>query len=175
MRLFFAITLIVALHFPEYLNAQNDYTPPRLSDPDSWTLIMIPDTQSYVKFSRNQGILELMTAWISENIDPLNIKMVLCTGDLVEQNEMLVPDNVNGNQPSTYQWLAVSRAFNRLDGKVPFVLAAGNHDYGFKNVENRNSNYDRYFPSNRNLSNVKILREVAKKCHGKADFGKRRF
>ena len=82
------------------IQAQETYRAPQLSHPDSWSIILVPDTQTYVKFERNQGTLETMTAWISENIDALNIKMVLCTGDLVEQNELLVSDKINGNMPS---------------------------------------------------------------------------
>lgn len=145
---------------------QESYSPPKLSHPDSWSIIMVPDTQTYVKFERNQGILETMTAWISENIDPLNIKMVLCTGDLVEQNELLVPNNINGNLPSRDQWMAVSSAFGRLDGKVPYILAAGNHDFGYKSVENRKTNYNTYFPSHRNLLNAKALRAAGKNIDG---------
>ncbi len=141
---------------------QESYAPPKLSHPDSWSIILLPDTQTYVKFKRNHGILESMTGWISENIDELNIKMVLCTGDLVEQNELLVPDGKNGNLPSRDQWRAISRAFENLDGRVPYILAAGNHDYGYKNVENRNTNYNKYFPAHRNLLNEKALRVVGK-------------
>lgn len=149
------------------LSAQEKFEVPRLSDPDSWTMIMLPDPQTYMKFERNQGIFELMTGWISEQIDSLNIKMVLCTGDLVEQNEMPVPDNVNGNRPSRDQWLAVSRAFGRLDGKVPYILAAGNHDFGYKSAENRRSNYGKYFPAYKNPANAPLLRATAKNIDGR--------
>ena len=144
------------------VKAQKTYETPKLSDSDSWTLIMLPDPQSYVKFGRNQGIFELMTGWVSENIEPLNIQMVLCTGDLVEQNEMVVSDNINGNQPSKNQWEAISRAFERLDGRVPYILAAGNHDFGYKSIEHRRSNYDNYFPADRNSENEKLLKSVGK-------------
>lgn len=157
--------LIVLLSFNNG-SAQEEYIPPKLSNQESWTIIMLPDPQSYVKFERNQGIFELMTGWISENIDPLNIKLVLCTGDLVEQNEMIVPDNINGNQPSRNQWIAVSRAFDRLDGKVPYILAAGNHDYGYKSVEHRRSNYDKHFPAHKNSATEEIVREVGKNNEG---------
>ncbi|MDO6601874.1 metallophosphoesterase [Arenibacter palladensis] len=148
------------------LKAQEAYTAPQLSNPDSWSIILVPDTQTYVKFERNQGILETMTAWISENIDALNIKMVLSTGDLVEQNELLVSDKINGNMPSRDQWRAVSHAFERLDGKVPYILAAGNHDFGYKSVENRKSNYSQYFPVHRNILNAKALRAAGKNIDG---------
>ncbi len=147
--------------------SQQSYEPPKLADPDSWVMIMVPDTQTYAKFGRNQGILELMTAWIEENIQALNIKMVLCTGDLVEQNELLVPNITNGDQTSREQWLAVSHAFSKLDGKVPYILAAGNHDYGYINSENRNSNYNTYFPSHKNSANIPLLRAAANNGAGK--------
>ena len=142
------------------------YKKPVLSSKDSWSMIMLPDPQSYVKFERNQPLFELMTAWISENIDSLNIRMVVCTGDLVEQNELIIPDNINGNQPSTAQWLSVSRSFSRLDGKVPYVTAAGNHDFGYKNSENRKSNFNKYFPAEKNWLNQKILRESGRNIDG---------
>jgi len=159
------LCLIVGLVFflsNSPLSAQEAFQKPALSNEDSWSLILLPDPQTYMKFGRNQAIFDLMTAWINENIDPLNIKMVLCTGDLVEQNEMVVPDNVNGNLPSKHQWEAISRAFKPLDGKVPYILAAGNHDFGFKNIEHRKSNYDQYFPADRNWASQKLLKAVGK-------------
>ena len=162
----YIIMLLCVFFIKNAINGQEKYTQPKLSDSNSWTLILLPDPQSYMKFGRNQGIFELMTGWIEENIDALNIKMVLCTGDLVEQNELLVTDNINGNKPSREQWLAISRAFDKLDGKVPYVLAAGNHDFGYKNIENRKSNYNEYFPAHRNLLNSQLLREVTYNIDG---------
>lgn len=141
--------------------SQPSYQPPALSDPGSWTMIMLPDPQSYQKFERNQPLFDLMTAWISENVEPLNIKLVICTGDLVEHNEMINPDGKSANQPSKKQWEAVSKAFNRLDGKVPYMLAGGNHDYGYHSISNRHSHYNDYFPVDKNFLTQKGIREVA--------------
>ncbi|MCM4171094.1 serine/threonine protein phosphatase [Arenibacter sp. TNZ] len=162
----YCLVLVFVLIFSTSLQAQESYSAPKLTNPDSWSIILVPDTQTYVKFERNQGTLETMTAWISENIDALNIKMVLCTGDLVQHNELLVTDKINGNAPSREQWRAVSHAFERLDGKVPYILAAGNHDFGYNNMENRNSNYNQYFPVHRNLLNAKALRAAGKNIDG---------
>lgn len=139
--------------------AQGSDRRPLLEQEDSWTLVILPDPQSYVKFGRNQGIFDLMTGWIEEQIEPLNIGMVLCTGDLVEQNNILRGDGVNGNQSSINQWRAVDRSFARLDGKVPYVLAAGNHDFGYKNIESRHTFYDQYITADRSFLNEKMLRE----------------
>src|SRR5690606_29811152 len=71
------------------LSAQEKFQKPALTDPDSWSLVLLPDPQSYMKFERNQHIFGLMMSWIRENREPLNMKMVLCTGDLVEQNDLI--------------------------------------------------------------------------------------
>lgn len=161
------LTIFASLLFMSAnITAQEKYEAPQLSSPNSWSMILLPDPQTYVKFGRNQPIFELMTAWISENINHLNIKMVLCPGDLVEQNEMINPDGIVANQPSKQQWESVSRAFERLDGKVPYLTALGNHDYGFKNIENRKSYFNQYFPVDQNHLNQKILREVALNAEG---------
>ncbi len=160
------LVLLCAFFIGNTISAQENYTPPKLSNEASWSLILLPDPQTYMKFGRNQGIFELMTGWIEENIENLNIKMVLCTGDLVEQNELLVADKTNGNKPSRDQWRFISKAFDKLDGKVPYILAAGNHDFGYKNIENRKSNYNTYFPAHKNLLNAKLLKEVTNNIDG---------
>ncbi|MFS8616701.1 MAG: metallophosphoesterase [Solitalea sp.] len=142
------------------------YQPPSLSNEGSWSMILLPDPQTYSKFGRNQGIFELMTAWIRENAKTLNIRLVLCTGDLVEQNYILTPDSVNGNQTSKEQWEAVSRGFSRLDGVVPYILATGNHDYGYKSAENRYSQFGTYFPPDRNPLTEALLVEMAPNAAG---------
>ena len=124
---------------------------PTLSDKNSFSMILLPDPQSYTKFDTNQPIFELMTAWVASVKKNLAVKAVLCTGDLVEQNECLVPDNVNGNQTSEEQWKAASRAFERLDHRLPYIICGGNHDYGYKRAENRLCNISKYFPVTRNL------------------------
>lgn len=156
----FLIVLSFAFSVTALRAQEQAYQPPKLSDPQSWSMVLIPDPQSYVKFERNQGILELMTGWISEQIDPLNIQLVLCTGDMVEHNDWLNPNGTQGNQPGKQQWEAVARAFGRLDGKVPYVAGTGNHDYGVKNIEYRRTNFDRYFPVDKNPLSQKMLRDV---------------
>src|SRR5690606_18898774 len=141
--------------------AQDGYQPPVLESEDAWTLVLIPDTQNYVKFARNQPILDLMTSWIRENIDPLNIKLVLQMGDLVEHNALLNPDGRIGDQPGKSQWEAVSRSLGKLDGRVPYIAATGNHDYGILNVENRKTEYNKYFPVDKNFLTQQMLKDVA--------------
>src|SRR5690606_12226335 len=161
---FFMAHLIVLLLFLLNITRldaqQSNYTRPALSSPDSWSLILLPDPQAYMKFERNQPIFDLMNTWISENVKRLNIKAVLCTGDLVDKNELLIPDGVKANQTSAQQWDAISRSFSKLDGKVPYITATGNHDYGIFNFENRKTNFNNHFPYYKNSKNLAILKEV---------------
>ena len=144
-KLFFILT-IIHLNFFVYLPGS---TLSGLNYPTSilFSMILLPDPQSYNKFDANQPLFELQTAWIANSIEPLNIKGVLCTGDLVEQNEIRIPDGINGNQTSEEQWQAASRAFERLDDKISYVVCTGNHDYGYEKAENRLCHLPDYFPS----------------------------
>ena len=107
-----------------------------LTDPDSFTMILLGDPQGYTKYDINQPLFDLCTAWIADNVDHLNIKAVLCTGDLVEQNENIVLNRKMLNQTSREMWEAASHALARLDGKVPYIVSPGNHDYGYRKAEN---------------------------------------
>ena len=55
---------------------------PELEEKGSFSMIMVPDPQCYVKFEANQPLFDLQTAWIAQNIQRLNIKAALFTGDM---------------------------------------------------------------------------------------------
>ena len=158
--------LCACLGIFQFVSAQVYPLRPQLSEPGSFSMIVIPDPQSYVKFDANQPLFELQTAWIANSLESLNIKGVLCTGDLVEQNEIRIPDGVNGNQTSEEQWKAASRAFERLDGKVSYAVCTGNHDYGYEKAENRLCRFPEYFPSERNSCWRKSLVSVGLNYQG---------
>lgn len=54
----------------------------------------------------------------------------------MEQNDNNVLNRKMLNQTSREMWEAASQALKRLDNKVPYIIAAGNHDYGYKAAEN---------------------------------------
>ena len=72
----------------------------QLSNPESFSMIVFGDPQGYSKYDINQPLYELSTSWIAGNVDNLNIKAVLFTGDLVEQNENIVRNRKMLNQTS---------------------------------------------------------------------------
>jgi hypothetical protein len=145
--------LLLVSHF---CFAQSTYQKPTLEQKGSWSLIMVPDLQNYLKWGRNQPLVDLMMAWIVDNIDTLNIKMVIGVGDLVENNEKITND-YDGDQTTQSQWECVSKAFARLDGKVPYIAATGNHDYSTDREGNRTSLYSNFFTTERNHLNQKYL------------------
>jgi predicted phosphodiesterase len=80
----------------------------------STTLAVLPDTEIYSK--KHPESFEAQTRWIAENARAQNIAYVLHLGDIVH-------DDVEA------QWQVAKRSFQLLDGKVPYALVPGNHDY----------------------------------------------
>lgn len=136
------------------------YNPPQLSSQDSWTMVMIPDTQTYVKFARNQGAGDMVFSWIAENVNKLKIQQVVHVGDLVDQNRSMQIGKW-GDQTSVQQWKSISDMFARLDGVVPYIVATGNHDYGGRaSAADRVSELDKYFSMERNSKNINVLKNT---------------
>ncbi len=149
--------------FAQIANAASPTLPvnAKLDDNRSSSIILVPDPQSYVKWGAMQPLFDLQTAWIASNIDSLNIKAALFTGDLVEQNGKLVtdglPNGLNGDQSSVNQWKSASRALERLDHRIPYIICQGNHDAGYISAENRQCSMPEYFPVDRNICWEKSL------------------
>ncbi|HVG41627.1 MAG TPA: metallophosphoesterase, partial [Chitinophagaceae bacterium] len=76
-------------------------------------IVLLPDTQTYAE--KFPHILDSQVNWIVKNAK--NIDFVLQQGDLTQNN-------------NDKEWLVVQSAFNKLNNKVPYVLALGNHDMG---------------------------------------------
>lgn len=144
------LTAVAILTAALCTSAQHRADQQHLQNPESFSMILLGDPQGYIKYDINQPLFELQTAWIADNIDNLNIKAVLCTGDLVEQNDNIVRNRNMLNQTSREMWQEVSRSFGRLDNKVPYIICTGNHEYGYRHSENGNTNFPEYFPVERN-------------------------
>lgn len=113
---------------------------------EPYSFVIIPDTQNYTKYEKNQEHFVAMTQWIVENIDEHNIVLVLQEGDLVEQNAILEGGGHGfGDQNGIEQWVAAKRAIALLDGHVPYILCTGNHDYGIRRAEDRQTHFNTFF------------------------------
>ncbi len=148
--------------------AAPEYQPPALENPDSWTMVVIPDVQAYIKRRCNHGILDIMTAWMVTNRETLRIQEVLFTGDLVDRNDYLRVIHNNTDLIAAEQWKALSRLMERLDGELPYVVCTGNHDYGRASAENRKSHFNEFFPTDRNPLTRRQLVECGPNAFGDA-------
>jgi hypothetical protein len=112
--------------------------------PDAaWSMVVIPDTQNYVKDSANKAILTQMTTWIRDHREEYKIQLALQEGDIVNNNDIDPP--TSGNQTGTQQWQNAHDSFAVLNGYVPYVMATGNHDHGTTSAENRNTQFNDFF------------------------------
>ena len=145
------VLLLAVSVFADVKTAAKPYQAPQLENPQSWTMVVVPDVQGYTKLKRNYGILELMLGWIVDCRERLNITQVLFTGDLTNRNDLPVVERGANDLVSDEQWNAFSRAAERLDGELPYILCTGNHDYGNRSAENRRSFFNKFFPTDRNL------------------------
>ena len=147
-KLLIVIGLVIGEIFS--LSAQDRADQQHLENPNSFSMILLGDPKGYTKYDINQPLFDLCTAWIADNIDNLKIKAVLCTGDVVEQNENIVRNRKMLNQTSREMWEAGSNAFKRLDNKITYIISPGNHEYGFQHSENGMTRFPEYFPFERN-------------------------
>jgi hypothetical protein len=81
-----------------------------------WTIAIIPDTQ--YSYYQAQPYFDSETRWIADNHAAERIAFVLHEGDIVD----------TAWDPG--QWVSARASMRLLDGKVPYVLAVGNHDVG---------------------------------------------
>ncbi len=97
----------------------------------AFKIVLLPDTQNYSE--SYPEIFFAQTKWIAEKSD--SIAFVLHQGDIT-----------NHNTPA--EWEVAAGAMNLLDGKVPYVLCTGNHDYGTRGTNDiRDSRYfNTWFP-----------------------------
>jgi hypothetical protein len=82
---------------------------------DSFTIVALPDTQIYSR--QYPHIFRTQTQWIANNVGNHNIKLVVGLGDIVDHGSDLA------------QWQNATSAMGLLAGRVPYMLAIGNHDY----------------------------------------------
>jgi Calcineurin-like phosphoesterase len=123
--------------------------PPRVDDPyadgrlvygeppapaaGSFTVAVLPDTQFYSDMFPDQYLAQ--TRWIAERQAERNIVCVLHLGDITHRN-------------TPAEWRNAARAMKQLDGRLPFVLTTGNHDYSEGDeCKDRRTRLNEYFPA----------------------------
>jgi len=94
-----------------------------------YSIVVLPDTQYYA--ASFPDIFMEQARWIVDHRDEQQIAFVLHTGDVTDNDE-----------PA--QWDVASRSLHLLDGVVPYMIAAGNHDY--HQLADRMGMANAYFP-----------------------------
>jgi hypothetical protein len=82
--------------------------------PLPYSIVVLPDTQYYS--SNFPDLFDAQTAWIVAQHAMGNVAFVLHEGDIVDDD-------------TPTQWMRAYHSIHALDGVVPYVLSAGNHDY----------------------------------------------
>lgn len=84
---------------------------------ERFSIIVVPDTQNVI--TSQPEMLINTCEWIVDQAEPLNIKMVLHVGDVV-----------NDGAETDWHWDNHHAAFDRIDeANIPMMIAIGNHDY----------------------------------------------
>ncbi len=97
----------------------------------SFTVAVLPDTQNYSE--RYPETFLAQTNWIVENAKDRNIAWVLHLGDITNNNAVA-------------EWENAQKAMAVLDGKMPYALVPGNHDYSAGgNCQDRTTLLNDYF------------------------------
>ncbi|MEZ4367916.1 MAG: metallophosphoesterase [Kofleriaceae bacterium] len=81
----------------------------------AFSLVVLPDTQNYPRDMA--WLLDAQIEWILARQAEQRIAMVLHVGDIVEAND-------------EFEWFTAESILRKLDGRVPYALAVGNHDLG---------------------------------------------
>ena len=132
----FCIALLLALFLSAAVSTR---MPAQIAAPsptpvDEFTVVALPDTQFYS--SLNPQIFAAQTQWIANHVQDQNIKLVVGLGDIVDGGGDLT------------QWQNADAAVRLLDGRVPYMMAIGNHDYDQNNPAGRTAstkNFNSFF------------------------------
>ncbi|HZS29415.1 MAG TPA: carboxypeptidase regulatory-like domain-containing protein [Candidatus Angelobacter sp.] len=101
---------------------------------DEFTIVALPDTQFYS--STYPQIFAAETQWIADHVQDQNIQLVAGLGDIVDGGGELT------------QWQNAAAAYRLIAGKVPYMIALGNHDYDKNNPAGRTAstqNFNSFF------------------------------
>jgi 3',5'-cyclic AMP phosphodiesterase CpdA len=98
--------------------------PPSVTSPDaeppygfsdgSWSLVVLPDSQYAVLEAPE--VLEAQLDWIADSHHRLGIRFVVHEGDVTHTGHRR-------------EWRRARRAFDAIEGVVPYAVTTGNHDY----------------------------------------------
>ena len=106
---------------------------PCRAEEDSFTVVLLPDTQFYSEKFPETYIAQ--TLWIRQQLKEDNIKFAIHLGDIVQ------------TPTKDSEWENANRAMEVLDGVVPYSMVPGNHDMVVKSRDT--TLYNKFFSPKR--------------------------
>jgi hypothetical protein len=97
---------------------------------EPWVLVVVPDTQHYVDDIDHVPVFVEQMQWIADNVESRNIEFVTHIGDVVQHGS------------SATEWNRAESAMSIIDGRVPYSVSIGDHDYNTE--ESRSSGAPQY-------------------------------
>src|SRR5438309_5689529 len=132
LRRYSRFVVVAVLSMAGWLSAQTPTPSP--TPADEFTIVALPDTQFYSAL--NPQSFAAQTQWIVNHVQDQNIQLVVGLGDIVDGGGSLT------------QWQNADAAVRLLSGKVPYMMAIGNHDYDQNNPAGRTAstrNFNSFF------------------------------
>lgn len=103
-----------------------------VAEPGAFTIAVLPDTQYYAQL--HPDIFHKQTQWLADHAAKYQIKFVIQVGDVTET-------------AADAEWTVARDALARLEGRLPFSSAPGNHDYGGRlQILSRRSSFSLWLP-----------------------------
>jgi hypothetical protein len=116
----------------------------QINEGDDFSVVVMPDTQYYVRPGDNLAYFTEQTKWIMDNAGAYNIVGVIHNGDIVD----------NGDVDS--QWANADKAMATLEKRstrfpegIPYGTCAGNHDQAPNSKVNGTTKYNIHYGVNR--------------------------
>ena len=86
-------------------------------------IVLIPDSQAYIRATENHHILQQQTQWIADNLEAENIALISHVGDIITGSQ-------RGNSLAIdEQWQVAYENYQQFDGSAPYSFVYGNHDF----------------------------------------------
>src|SRR5690625_1173867 len=107
---------------------------PKPEEPEErFAIVVIPDTQNMIQDAGNT-MVDQMLRWVAGSAHELNTVFVTHVGDVVS------------HASRSAEWERAAAAFSHLDGRLPYSVALGNHEYSTHSDMNSSfENYRSYF------------------------------
>ena len=104
---------------------------------EPFTVVVLPDTQNYVRNSAWPHVMQTQIDWILENREADNTAFVSHVGDVVSNAEIAT------------EWDLAEDILDDLDGVLPYAISPGNHDQALHIPEGTETLYTDYYPPSR--------------------------